>query len=89
MTKKEMAIKFVAYVDRFRVEDNRWFKKECDRLGGMFTYYNGSTEQIYNDFINRVPIKSQMTPDGFPDVFYTVDEKYNLIDPRNNHLQGV
>ncbi len=81
MTKKEMAIKFVDYNDRYRLEFNRRFKKECDRVGGIFTTMYTSTGEVYDNFINRVPIKSEMVPDGFPDAFYTVDKKYNIVDP--------
>jgi hypothetical protein len=51
------AIKFVEYEQRFRKEESLSFRKECERIGGMFSMADYGVKNIYNDFKNRKPIK--------------------------------
>lgn len=73
---KEKSILFIEYYEMFRREESRSFKKECDRLGGIFSFMGARPENIYNDFINRKPIKSAMF--DF-DTFWQYNDKDELI----------
>jgi len=62
---KQEAIRFIEYNEVFRREEGRWFRKECKRLGGMFSLADYGIENIYNDFVNKKPIKS-VVPEDVP-----------------------
>lgn len=54
---KKIALSFYEYHNRFRREEGVWFKKECDKLGGMFSLADYGINNIYKDFLERKPIK--------------------------------
>lgn len=73
---RERAIAFLEYHEKFRREEGRFFKRECDRLGGMFTLADYGVENIYNDFIAKKPIKSAILP---VESFWQYDENDKLV----------
>jgi len=61
---KKQALKFFEYQRRFRTEEGYKFKKECERLGGIFSLADYGNHNIYDDMLNGKPIVSHMYPDG-------------------------
>lgn len=57
---QQQALLFVEYRDRFKTEESRRVKKEADKLGGMFSWRGASDKNIYDLFISKTPIKSEM-----------------------------
>lgn len=55
----EQSVLFLEYHRRFRIEEGMAFKRECDRLGGIFSMADIGAKKIYEKFINGEPIKSE------------------------------
>jgi len=83
---KQEAIAFIEYNNKFRREEGRWFKKECDKLGGMFSLADYGVENIYNDFVARKPIRSYLIPDQ--ETFWVFDETGKLIHSMDQNKQS-
>ncbi len=71
---KKRALDFFKYYEKFRREEHTAFKRECDRLGGIFSLADYGIENIYNDFISRKPIKCVWTPTPMQWVLNEKDE---------------
>jgi hypothetical protein len=54
---KQVAIAFHGYEERFRKEQYIITRKAYEKAGGMFSSPGTPLESIYDDFINRKPIK--------------------------------
>ncbi len=59
---KRVALRFFEYHNRFRKEEHVAFKRECDKLGDIFSLADYGIENIYNDYVNRKPIKCEWSP---------------------------
>lgn len=73
---KKKALKFYEYHSRFRKEEGYRYKRECDRIGGAFMLADYGIGNIYDDFINRKPIKCEWC-DVEP-MEYVLDENDDL-----------
>ncbi len=56
------SILFLEYHRRFRHEEGVAFKKECDKMGGIFSLADVGVGKIYQKFFNDDPIKSESMP---------------------------
>lgn len=83
---KLQSISFQEYHERFRREEGRFFKKECERLGGMFSLADYGVENIYNDFVAKKPIKSAMLP---VESFWQYDDKGELVHVITNEENKI
>lgn len=74
---KQKAIAFIFYLKRFRDEERRRWGKAYEKAGGILSWVGKPDEEVYDNFINLVPIKSE----SMPGVIYTYDtgsEKNNV-----------
>ena len=72
---KRVALKFFEYHNRFRKEEHVAFKRECDKLGGIFSLADYGIENIYNDYVSRKSIKCEWSPTPMQ---FELDENDNL-----------
>ncbi len=56
------SILFIEYHRRFRIEEGVSFKRECERIGGIFLISDVGVKKIYDRFFNGDPIKSESMP---------------------------
>lgn len=79
---KEIAIGFIEYYEKFRREESRWWQRQT-REHGMVTWVGQEEKEIYDDFINKKPIKCYILP---TDTFWQYDESGRLrhFNPQTN-----
>jgi hypothetical protein len=58
-----MVVRFQHYLEKFRIEERRSVKKEQDRIGGMFSWIGKKVEDVYDDFIEKKPIRCYLLPE--------------------------
>lgn len=75
---KQTAIGFHEYEDVFRREEGRALNRAYKAVGGIFSSVSTPIENVYDDFINKKPIKSYLAPEGIESHWY-YNEKGKLV----------
>lgn len=53
---KNHAIEFADWKEEYMRWYNRWLKREYEKAGGIFTSIGPTTSEIYDKWINRIPL---------------------------------
>lgn len=80
---KEQVVAFMEYHSRFRMEEDRGLKKAYKEAGGIISTISYSVESVYNDFLAKKPIKSQLPINGIEYQWQYDEKDILLLSPKS------